>query len=308
MTDGPSEEMRNGIRVLRICSPAAEVEVAPLLGAKISRLRNTRSGREWCWHPGPSPVLFSNRPGDPFEKSPLVGIDECFPTIAACAFRGRTLPCHGTVWSRPWAVDEAAWSRGAIRTTICEPPFSFSRTLSLAGSTVAISYELANQSSVPQPYLWAFHPLFRTTGKDRIVLPAAVNSVRVETATGLPDLTDGRLISWPDPFPGMRLDKLLLGEHQACSVKVFTGKLSEGFAAIDSGEPGGRLEMRWDVPANPHLGIWISRGGYRGIRDAIALEPTNAATDSLLHAQSPQPSVTLEPREVRQWELSLALA
>ena len=305
---GTSEGTRNGIRVLRISSPAAEVEVAPSLGAKISQLRNRRSGREWCWHPGPSPALFSNRPGDPFEKSPHVGIDECFPTIAACAYGGRTLPCHGAVWSRPWDVDEAAWRRGIIVTTIGEPPFCLSRTLTLSGSTVAISYELTNRSSVRQPYLWAFHPLFRTSCKDRITLPAAVNSVCVESATGLPGLLDGRCIPWPNPFPGFHLDMRQLGTHQASCVKLFTGKLSEGFAAIDNGEPGGRLELRWGTKANAHLGIWISRGGYRGIRAAIALEPTNAATDSLLHAQPLQPPVTLEPGEVRRWELSLTLA
>ena len=308
MTANMSEERRNGIRVLRISSPAVEAEVVPALGAKISKLRNTRSGREWCWHPGPSPVLFANHPGDSFEKGPHVGIDECFPTVAACTFGGRMLPCHGAVWSRPWEVDEAAWSRGSIVTTIYEPPFHLCRTLNLAGSTVAISYELTNQSSVQQPYLWAFHPLFRTDCKDRIILPDAVNSVCVEAATGLPGLPKGHFIPWPNPFPGFCLDKMVLGGYQASCVKLFTGKLSEGFAVIDNEEPGGRLEMRWDTQANPHLGIWICRGGYRGICDAIALEPTNALTDSLLHAQPLQAPVTLEPREARRWELSLTLA
>jgi len=65
-------------------------------------------------------------------------------------------------------------------------------------------------------------------------------------------------------------------------VKGFTGALADGRAAIENGESGDRLELSWDVRAAPYLGLWLNRG--HGGFHHVALEPTNAAPDSLLAA------------------------
>jgi hypothetical protein len=66
-----------------------ELAVVPELGAKIISLKNLRTGREWLWHPMGGLELFKNQAGDDFSTSPLVGIDECLPTIAPCSWQGR---------------------------------------------------------------------------------------------------------------------------------------------------------------------------------------------------------------------------
>ena len=51
-------------------------------------------------------------------QSPLVGADECLPTIAPCSWRGRELPDHGEVWNVPWAVDPEALENGILKTSV----------------------------------------------------------------------------------------------------------------------------------------------------------------------------------------------
>lgn len=110
-----------------------ELAVVPDLGAKIISLKNLRTGREWMWHPSGGLKLFRNRPGGDFSQSPLVGADECLPTIAPCSRQGRELPDHGEVWSVPWEVDFGAAKNGirkaSVRLNIS--PFEFVRTLEL---------------------------------------------------------------------------------------------------------------------------------------------------------------------------------
>src|ERR1700760_3089700 len=90
----------NGFDVCRLCNSAVEVVVVPELGAKVVSLKNLSTGREWMYHsPGGQAKLFRNQLGDDFARSPLIGWDECLPTISPCTWRGRSLPDHGEAWS-----------------------------------------------------------------------------------------------------------------------------------------------------------------------------------------------------------------
>ena len=136
-----------------------ELEVVPELGAKIISLKDLRSGREWLWHPPHGRKLFRNRPGDDFFRSPLVGIDECFPTIAPCVWEGRNLPDHGELWSLPWTVDDAAWSAGILKTTAVPElsPFEFTRIIKLDQNVVRSGVPL-DQLLVPNRRVYVGDP------------------------------------------------------------------------------------------------------------------------------------------------------
>src|ERR1039458_10375594 len=88
-----------GFAVHVLGNDGVELAMVPELGAKIISLKNLRTGREWLWHPHDSLRLFKNQPLDDFAASPLVGMDECLPTILPCSWRGRQLPDHGEVWN-----------------------------------------------------------------------------------------------------------------------------------------------------------------------------------------------------------------
>jgi hypothetical protein len=238
-----------------------EIAVVPQLGAKIISLKNLRSGREWMWHPPGGSGLFANRPGDDFAQSPLVGADECLPTIAPCAWQGRNLPDHGEVWSEPWTVDTQAWANGILKTSIRLKisPFEFERVVELQENEIRLDYRLTNAGSRPEAFLWAFHPLLNLQPDDQLELPGSTRA-----------LLNGA--TWVDTVP--------LAVPEKKYAKVFARPVSEGVVAIRNRTRGDRLEFAWNPAENNTLGLWLTRGGWHG-HHHFAIEPTNADTDAL---------------------------
>jgi hypothetical protein len=250
-----------GFAVYILSNQRAEVAVVPELGAKIISLKNLETGREWMWHPPGGLKLFRNRPDDDFSKSPLVGVDECLPTIAPCSWRGRDLPDHGELWNAPWSVDREAWEGGILKTSVRLDisPFEIERTIELQDNEIRIGYQLNSRSSEEEQYLWAMHSLLKLDVGDRIELPASTRG-----------LLNGE--AW--------IDAVDSAVPMGSCTKAFAGPLREGWAAIVSAETGDRLELEWDPTENNTLGLWLTRGGWHG-HHHFALEPTNSDADAL---------------------------
>jgi galactose mutarotase-like enzyme len=238
-----------------------ELAVVPELGAKIISLKNLRTGREWMWHPPGGLKLFRNRSGDDFSQSPLVGADECLPTIAPCSWRGRELPDHGEVWNAEWKVDAEAWANGILKTSarLKISPFEFERTIELVGNEIQISYQLNNHGAADESFLWAIHPLLKLQPGDQLELPVSTRA-----------LLNGA--SWVDAVTSAIPEK-------NCA-KNFAAPVSEGLAAIVNHPTGEWLEFEWSPLENDTLGLWLTRGGWHG-HHHFAIEPTNGAADAL---------------------------
>jgi hypothetical protein len=240
------------------------------------------------WHPTGGLAIFPNDPGDDFSTSPLVGMDECLPTIAPCAWQKRTLADHGEVWSKPWNVDDEAWARGVLNTTVRleVSPFDFQRSIELREDVVHLSYTLNNRSAIEEQFVWAMHPLLRLRTWDELVLPASTRA-----------LLDDE--SWIDNVnsavpPG------------GCS-KLYAGPLTEGFAGIHNSKTGDRLEFEWSPSENNSLGLWLTSGGWHG-HSHFAIEPTNAADDRLDQAAARNRCGRLAAAGTASWTVRLRLA
>jgi len=264
-----------------------ELAVVPELGARIISLKDLRTGREWLWHPIGGPKLFRNHPGDNFEISPLVGIDECLPTIAPCTWQGRTLPDHGELWAAVWSVDYGAWDRGVLRTSVGLriSPLDFERTIELQKNEVRLSYQLKNRGAIDESYLWAMHPLLRLQAGDLLDLPASthllLNGARwVDSLTSIPSKAD-------------------------CQ-KSFASPLSEGWAAINNPETGDRLEFMWDPAKLKTLGLWLNRSGWHG-HCHFALEPANGEPDSLAVAVKGKGCGVVEAHGSAAWQVCIRI-
>jgi len=305
MTTAPSTDVvrEDGFDVYLLRTVRCEIAVVPALGARIVRLRNRETDREWLWTPDDRRPLFANAPGDDFAHSPLVGVDECLPTVAPCSLAGRDHADHGEVWSAGWTVDEAAWARGVLATHVDlrSLPLRLTREIDLAGATVRLRYRLHNRSDRSQPFLWALHPLFRWNDGDRIELSPEVRNVRVTT----PEVASGTRWAWPNPSPDVALDRGTLGPGPRCA-KLFAGPECGGHARLRHGRSGETLTLRWAVAENPALGIWISRGGWHGCHH-VALEPTSSAHDSLAEAHAANAAAVVVAGDTRTWEVALIL-
>jgi galactose mutarotase-like enzyme len=262
-----------------------ELAVAPELGAKIVSLKNLRTGREWLWHPPGNLQLFKNHARDEFSASPLVGIDECLPTIEPCSWQGRELPDHGEVWNVPWQVDWRAWKDGILKTKarLHVSPFEFARTVELRGNEVCLAYELHNLGTAAENFIWAIHPLLRLEPGDRLELP---------------DSTRERLNgeTWVDAVASTIPAK-------NCA-KIFARPVSEGRAAIYNQANEDRLEFAWDSSENNTLGLWLTRGGWHG-HHHFSIEPTNADNDSLAVAAEKKNCGVVAGKSSVNWQLCL---
>ena len=280
--------LEQGFEVYVLRNGGLEVAMVPELGAKITSLKNLRTGREWMWHPDGGLKLFRNRLGDDFSRSPLVGADECLPTVAPCSMNGRQLPDHGEVWSAPWKVDGKAWERGILRTSVelAVSPFDFERTIELRGQQVRFDYRLRNRSMVAERYLWALHPLLALQPGDRLRMPATTRA-----------LLDGD--AWIDA-----VDSVI--PEGGCS-KLFAAPVVEGAAGVYNRQQGDELSLEWDPAENDTLGLWLTRGGWHG-HHHLAVEPTNGAPDRLAVAAREKRCGTIQAAGTKSWNVTLRVA
>ena len=274
-----------GFDVHTLRSEAVALSVVPELGAKIISLKDLRTQREWLWHPRDNLELFRNRPRDAFSDSPLVGMDECLPTILPCTWRGRELPDHGEVWNQAWEVDQDAWQLGVLKTVIKlkSSPFVFERAIALQERQIRIDYKLTNLENTEEDFVWAFHPLLRLMAEDKLELPGSTRK-----------LLNGE--TW--------VDAVASAIPTSNCAKAFAHPVSEGWAAVINGVTGDRLEFVWDSFQNNSLGLWITRGGWHGYHH-FAIEPTNADHDSLATASKRKRCGTVAGNGSVRWQLLL---
>ena len=292
-------------RAITLLNDSISITVIPELGGRIVSLRNLPSGREWCWHPNTELALHPNQYGDSFGDSPHAGIDECFPTIEACFYENRAYPCHGEIWTESWTVNQEDATSIDLEIRPKQFPATLRRSISLDASTARLRYRLESHSSKDENYLWALHPFFRLVDGDILTLPDSVSELSVGASAGIPGAP--ARVPWPSPLPGFDLDRFTLGDNRAARIKAFTPVLSEGKCGIRNAHSNDELEISWDTNQNPFLGIWITRGGYRGIQQVAALEPTNTPHDSLMEA-SKNIFTLLPAGQHREWDIRLSLS
>jgi galactose mutarotase-like enzyme len=286
---------------------ALEIIVMPEMGAKVSRLTNLRSGRQWLWSPPEGAIFRQLSLGTGFEQSSLVGADECLPTIFECEWRGRSLPSHGEAWSSPWELDRLALTQGRIVTRLQLPlsPFWVERTISVAGNKVTIEYALRNLDFAPQEFMWAFHPLLQIQEGDHLEIPG-VTQMLVESGINVPLGERGDRIDWPTPIEGINLDRLDLGRPNA-ALKLFSEAGSVSSATLRNERTGDALRFDFDPRHVDTLGVWLTRGGWRGYHH-LAVEPGIGAPDPLdVAVEGWQRFGLVSPDETYRWQFTMTL-
>ena len=302
-------ELVQGFRIVGLANDEIEIRVVPQLGSKICSLRDRIAAREWMWQP-PGPLrYFSNRTGDGFADSTLIGADECLPSIAACRWRNRELTDHGEAWTEAWDLDEDALVDQRVVTRLRLPisPLEVERTIQLQKNRVQLNYELRNIGDEPLEYLWALHPMMAIKDGDQLVLPSECNCVRLDATVINCNLGGrGQTIRYPEPASDVNLEFLEFG-RKAAAVKFFTEPLSMGCAGLHNKLHGEYIVFSVDPQELNTFGVWINRGGWSDFHH-VAIEPTNGAPDPLDSAVDEWKRFSsLLPAETRQWEVNIFL-
>lgn len=275
-----------GLAAHALTSPCLEAVIVPSSGARIASLVDRRRGVDWMWAPpGSDSRVRANRPGDDFATGPIVGVDECIPTVGACRAGGVEMPDHGEVWPLAFASehDEAQCVTSIDLATV---PLHFRRTASVQGPTLRLDYTARRAAShdgdITLPWLWSWHPL--------LVLPDEA-TLALEGVSGVPRFESGEGVLPDNPIlqrevgADSPLRTLDLG-GPGRSAKLFLDAVGEGSATISDACRDAAITIRWRGEALRGLGIWINRGGWNGYQH-VAIEPCTAPVESADQVRSP---------------------
>ena len=213
------------------------------------------------------------------------------------------------MWYRDWQLDPEALAQGVLRASVAldVSPFVFTRAIRTgADGGFIFDYTLCNTGASEEPFLWCLHPLLALVPGDRLELPPEVRRLRLNGGVGT-RIAQGDLWAYPEPFPGVRLDRLEVPGMPGGCVKGFAGPLGTGRVALVNEHTQDRLELRWQPSEAPFLGIWINRG-FGGFHH-VGLEPASGAPDSLADASEQwRPCRILGPGRSAHWSVTIGVA
>jgi galactose mutarotase-like enzyme len=296
----------SGLPAIALHTDEIEVVAVPAVGMKLTNLRRPR-GREWLWRNPQIPLALPRPDASFIDTGDSGGWDECFPTVGPSPIPGAPagsplLPDHGELWSAPWtgsAYDHPGGVTLAAATAGRLLSYDVHRELTLdpRAAVMRLRYRLRNTGDSPFPWIWSAHPLINVQPGTTLEVPS-LRQVRVGAVHGLPDLSVGDIVSWPEAFGG-RDGRFVFPAEGAWAVKLFGDVGPSGRMILTDPRQGEWLEMIVRPEEVPQVGLWINNRGWappsRTPYYNLGLEPAIGAPDRLDEA-------------VHDWNLAQSLA
>jgi hypothetical protein len=186
-------------------------------------------------------------------------------------------------------------------------PLRFTKRFDLQPTFLRLDYAVQNLSSQDVDYLYACHPLFAIEPGDRVVLPAEINFLRVESSCHERLGVQGDSVSWPIALSARGPVDLSIALHGGADVAdmLYTSRLAAGRCGIYRSALSRGIALHFDPVCLPYLGLWLCYGGWPEDSEhrqvAVALEPTVAPRGSLEDAVRDGIAPTLASYETRAW-------
>lgn len=290
------------MRPLRLANDQVCLEVVPEFGARVTKLIDRQTGRDWLV---PGRPVGSSADHAIYGGFQARGWDECFPTVAPCfdESRNQTLRDHGDLWGRPW---DCRVEDTVLSSTLSSEVVRFSRQLKLDGRTVTATYDVANIGAETLTYMWSQHCLLATGPDDKIDLQG-IGEMTVTGGAASGDAVEERQFRWPrlsDARPDLSRIEPISAEFYLKAYAPVHGQPN----AVISGSKGA-IAFSWSAQEMPYLGLWLDYGGWPDDCPVhqIAIEPTTAPADHLTAARASGQSRTLNPNDRHRWTITLAL-
>jgi hypothetical protein len=315
--------------IVHVNTGAIALAVMPGLGAKISSLRDLRTGREWLWRNPRIPYKRVPHGSSYITEADTGGWDECFPSVSECEYpsppwKGARIQDHGELWSHAptFEIEEendavtlsAQWEGIAL-------PYLFTRKLWVGAgmARLRVDYAVTNTGDSPVQWIWSAHPLMAIErGMELRVPPGARFNLGGALPTDL--ISQERDLRFPmtvhnpviarNAMHSIAAISPLPPPSAAMAMKLWSDPLDEGWATLRASD--GEFRLRWDAAQLPQLGIWMNLGAWAGDGGTpyynLGLEPCIGAQDSLADAVTRYHLFeTLPPGGARSWWLEVEL-
>ncbi len=288
-------------RRLTLENNSLSVEVLPEIGGKITSLFAKETATEFLLQPSRDYIRATHQ--TTFAEADRSGWDECLPTVSAT----QDVPDHGDLWRGPWHV-AGALQGIALSCDCVSRPLRFTRHLNLNGNALHVEYGVENLGAEPVDFLWSAHPLLAVSPGDRIILPASIDRVRINSSRNLHLIEDQTL--WP-VAGGVDLS-VAKSADAGTAEKLFAGPLTSGACGIYRAGTGTGLLFRSHPTVTPYIGIWLCYGGWpenevgtATAQYAVAIEPTTSPCDSLEQAIDEGTAARIDPDSSLRWTMQL---
>ncbi len=270
-----------------------KLKVIPKIGFKMASL--TYKNKEFLFQPTDLKYSIPNF-NDSFSDFDTSGLDEMIPSIDSCIYEdGCVIPDHGDVWSLPWKVeivDDALIGK----VDLISLPLKLEKKINFENDkSIRMDYKVKNTSLKEHSYLWALHGLNNFNDNTEIILPKGTNRIL--------DVINNKIID-------EKIENLLdLSKYKDKMFYKFyiLDDLKSGNCGLYYKDCGFKYMIKFDKNITPYLGIWITKGGFKGEYNC-ALEPSNGFYDSLKLAKQNNKYEKILPLEEKNWTIYIEIS
>ena len=160
-------------------------------------------------------------------------------------------------------------------------------------NTIKMDYKVRNLSDENVYYLWALHGLNVFDDNTEFIFSE--------------DMKDVLNVGNEDDLSKIDLRYLKNYEDKKSHKYYFTNEIQGGIAGLDYTSERIRYMINYDSKINPYLGVWITKGGFKGEYNC-ALEPSNGFYDNLSLAYENKKVPFLKPLEEKQWTIVIEVS
>lgn len=284
------EDMHLGAKCYTLSNDVLDIKVLKDFGAKIVSIYSKEKNYEFVYQPTKKSYKVPI-PNASFEDYDTSGIDDMLPTIDSCYYPGTDiyLPDHGEIWSKKW--DYSVKENTLLCRVYCDNlGLILERSMSLGSDKLTLDYTLENISGKDRYYLWAFHDLMKFDDYTRIRFDFEGKIVNVKND----DVYD---------FDYTDLSKY---EDKKSYKFYFENEIKNGSFSIFQMDKKLRLDFSYDTDINKYLGVWVTKGGFKGEYN-FAIEPTSAYYDDVETAVKNDKISIIKKSQILKWYIDICL-
>ena len=231
-----------------------------------------------------------------YEKRPVYGYDDCFPSVEVTSFPGIRweIPDHGEVCWLKWDYIEKK-DRLIFDTRSRVIPAQIRREMVFTDYRITWNFEVNNEGNRKLPFQHVMHPLMKLDDISGIFLPG-FKSVY--------DRTNNKNLNLKNTY---EVNEFLLNQPPGTECMLFLRQVNEGKM---SWVYKNSLLLKVTFPSDffPSIGIWWNNNGYpseKAIqRNECAFEPIPGSSSVLSEAYEEKSCLEVLPKKKFKWQIT----